>query len=93
MCDRNNWCLAESIVAFSWEPTGTKFALIHGESPNVSVSFYNVCKGSGGRVELLKKLPKRQANHLFWSPTGQFIVLAGLRRYFCCLYCLESIFS
>ena len=24
-------------------------------------------------------LDKRQANHLFWSPNGQFIVLAGLR--------------
>ena len=25
-------------------------------------------------------LEKRTANHLFWSPNGQFIVLAGLRR-------------
>lgn len=24
-------------------------------------------------------LDKRQANHLFWSPNGRFIVLAGLR--------------
>ena len=37
---------------------------------------------------LIKKLPicyletfeKKQANFLFWSPSGTFIVLAGLRR-------------
>ncbi len=28
---------------------------------------------------LSETLDKRQANHLFWSPNGQFIVLAGLR--------------
>jgi len=26
-------------------------------------------------------LEKRSVNHLFWNPNGQFIVLAGLRRY------------
>lgn len=27
---------------------------------------------------LLKKFEKRACNHLYWSPSGQFIVLAGL---------------
>lgn len=27
---------------------------------------------------LLKKFEKRACNHLFWSPNGQFIVLAGV---------------
>lgn len=27
---------------------------------------------------LLKKFDKRACNHLYWSPSGQFIVLAGL---------------
>ena len=32
------------------------------------------------QVELLKTMDRRQANHLFWSPAGKFIVLAGLRN-------------
>ncbi|XP_063444701.1 eukaryotic translation initiation factor 3 subunit B-like [Mytilus trossulus] len=67
----------ESVMAFAWEPTGNKFAFIHGESPRISVSFYSI---RAGKVELIKTLERRQANHLFWSPAGQFIVLAGLRN-------------
>lgn len=66
----------EPIQAFAWEPVGSKFAIIHGESPNISVSFYEVRVGQAPL--LLKKLEKRACNHLFWSPNGQFIVLAGL---------------
>lgn len=69
--------IKESIIAFAWEPNGSKFAYIHGEVPRISVTFCNI--RPGGKVEVLKTLEKRQANHLFWSPTGQFIVLAGLR--------------
>ncbi|ELT99648.1 hypothetical protein CAPTEDRAFT_163351 [Capitella teleta] len=68
---------AENIMAFAWEPVGTKFAFIHGEAPRICVSFYNIKKA--GHVEHLNTLEKRQANHLFWSPNGRFIVLAGLR--------------
>jgi len=28
----------------------------------------------------IETLERQQANHLFWRPTGQFIVLAGLRK-------------
>ena len=28
----------------------------------------------------LKKFEKRQCNNMFWSPRGQFVVLAGLRE-------------
>lgn len=66
----------EPIQAFAWEPVGSKFAIIHGESPNISVSFYGVKIGQA--PTLLKKLEKKACNHLFWSPNGQFIVLAGL---------------
>lgn len=66
----------EPIQAFAWEPIGSKFAIIQGESPNISVSFYGV--NAGQTPTLLKKLEKRACNHLFWSPNGQFIVLAGL---------------
>ena len=32
----------EPISAFAWEPTGSKFAVIWGETPRINVSFYNV---------------------------------------------------
>ncbi|XP_011498180.1 PREDICTED: eukaryotic translation initiation factor 3 subunit B [Ceratosolen solmsi marchali] len=68
--------IKEPIHSFAWEPVGNKFAIIHGESPSVNVSFYEVRCGHG--PALLKKLEKKACNHLFWSPSGQFIVLAGL---------------
>ncbi|XP_043485001.1 eukaryotic translation initiation factor 3 subunit B [Leptopilina heterotoma] len=68
--------IKEPIHAFAWEPVGCKFAIIHGEVPTVSVSFYEV--RFGHQPALLKKLEKKACNHLFWSPAGQFIVLAGL---------------
>ncbi|XP_060522683.1 eukaryotic translation initiation factor 3 subunit B [Cylas formicarius] len=66
----------EPVQAFAWEPVGSKFAMIHGELPNINVSFYEVRIGQA--PILLKKFEKRTCNHLFWSPGGQFIVLAGL---------------
>lgn len=66
----------EPIQAFAWEPIGNKFAVIHGENPNINVSFYEVRAGQAPVV--LKKFEKRACNHLFWSPRGQFVVLAGL---------------
>lgn len=47
------WSFVESISAFAWEPVGHKFACIHGDSPRISVSFYNVRKG--GMVELISE--------------------------------------
>jgi uncharacterized protein with WD repeat len=32
----------ENVMAFAWEPTGNRFAFIHGESPRICVSFYNL---------------------------------------------------
>nr|XP_003702862.1 PREDICTED: eukaryotic translation initiation factor 3 subunit B [Megachile rotundata]XP_012139853.1 PREDICTED: eukaryotic translation initiation factor 3 subunit B [Megachile rotundata]XP_012139854.1 PREDICTED: eukaryotic translation initiation factor 3 subunit B [Megachile rotundata] len=68
--------IKEPIHAFAWEPVGSKFAIIHGDIPSVNVSFYEVRYGH--QPALLKKLEKKACNHLFWSPSGQFIVLAGL---------------
>lgn len=69
--------IKDTIVAFAWEPVGSKFAIIHGDSPHISVSFYGVRPGAS--AVLLKKFERKQCNHIFWSPNGQFIVLAGLR--------------
>eukprot|EP01120_Amphizonella_sp_Union-15-10_P013936 TRINITY_DN6582_c0_g1_i1.p1 TRINITY_DN6582_c0_g1~~TRINITY_DN6582_c0_g1_i1.p1 ORF type:complete len:668 (+),score=165.09 TRINITY_DN6582_c0_g1_i1:58-2061(+) len=74
--------IPDSVIAFSWEPKGHRFALIHGsDSLRPSVSFYtmNVPKSMSQKLKRLKEpLDKRAANHLFWSPMGRFIVLAGL---------------
>merc|ERR1712198_596602 len=69
--------IKENVHAFAWEPIGSKFAIIHGEMQSLNVSFYGV--KTGQTPTLLKKYERKSANHLFWSPTGQFIVLAGLR--------------
>uniref|UniRef100_A0A8C7MKJ4 Eukaryotic translation initiation factor 3 subunit B n=3 Tax=Salmoninae TaxID=504568 RepID=A0A8C7MKJ4_ONCKI len=66
-----------SIIAFAWEPNGSKFAVLHGESPRINASFYHV--KNNGKIELIKMFDKQQANSIFWSPQGQFMVLAGLR--------------
>jgi len=67
----------EPVLAFAWEPVGSRFGFIHGEAQRINVTFYNI--QPKGKVVLLKTLERRAANHLFWSPAGQFCVLAGLR--------------
>jgi len=70
--------LKENIHAFSWEPRGDRFAIIHGENANrPDVSFYSLVEQ---QLKKLKTLEKRLANCLFWSPAGSFIILAGLRN-------------
>ena len=63
------------------EPKGHRFAIIHGDGARPDVSFYSMIEGDGGakKVHLLKTLKSKTANHLFWSPNGSMIVLAGLK--------------
>mmetsp|Transcript_11158 Transcript_11158/g.16863 ORF Transcript_11158/g.16863 Transcript_11158/m.16863 type:complete len:692 (-) Transcript_11158:98-2173(-) len=68
----------ETILAFAWEPTGSRFAIIHSANPSqkLDVTFYDLTEDG---VVTLKTLEKRPASHLFWAPQGGFILLAGLR--------------
>lgn len=68
--------IKEPIIAFAWEPVGGKFCLIHGDNPNTSVSIYSV--KAGGGVSLINKFERMQCNHIFWSPHGQFVLIANL---------------
>lgn len=68
--------IKEPIQAFAWEPVGSKFSIIHGDPANICISFYQV--NTGQAPTLLKKFERKPFNHLFWSPSGQFIVLANL---------------
>ncbi|XP_031556262.1 eukaryotic translation initiation factor 3 subunit B-like [Actinia tenebrosa] len=69
--------MKEAIIAFAWEPGSSKFCILHGEAPRISASFYDM--EIQGSVELQKTYERRQANNIFWSPNGQFCVLAGLQ--------------
>ncbi|CAH2036264.1 unnamed protein product, partial [Thlaspi arvense] len=67
----------DEIIDFSWEPNGHRFAVIHGDLPRPDVSFYSMKTAQhGGRVSKLVTLKAKQANALFWSPTGKHVVLA-----------------
>jgi len=67
--------IEDNIVAFAWEPVGSRFAIIHGHPVRPSVSLYNLPET---KLELLKRLENRSASHLYWSPTGDYLVIAGL---------------
>ncbi len=45
---------------------------------------------AGQTPVLLKKYERKTANHLFWAPTGQFVVLAGLRSMNGCLEFVDT---
>eukprot|EP01112_Ceratiomyxa_fruticulosa_P016156 TRINITY_DN4848_c0_g1_i1.p1 TRINITY_DN4848_c0_g1~~TRINITY_DN4848_c0_g1_i1.p1 ORF type:complete len:666 (-),score=150.28 TRINITY_DN4848_c0_g1_i1:61-2058(-) len=71
--------IKDPVIAFAWEPKGDRFAIIHGENAlKPDISFYEV---DSNKVRLLKTIEKKQSNSLFWSPKGQFIVLAGLKNF------------
>lgn len=67
--------IKETIQAFAWEPVGTKFAVIHGEPPSTSVSFYEV--KTGQTPSLLKKYERKACNQLYWAPSGTSRTLLG----------------
>ncbi|KAI3923934.1 hypothetical protein MKW98_012723 [Papaver atlanticum] len=69
----------DNIMAFAWEPKGHRFAIIHGDARKVDVSFYSMRTATcTGRVSKLTTLQGKNASALHWSPSGRFIVLAGL---------------
>jgi len=71
--------IKDTISAFEWEPVGSRFCVIHGESPRICASFYQVEEKQLGQVTLVKQLEKKACNTISWCPSGQFCVLAGLR--------------
>eukprot|EP00041_Stephanoeca_diplocostata_P010259 m.162919 g.162919 ORF g.162919 m.162919 type:complete len:646 (-) comp18088_c0_seq1:138-2075(-) len=67
--------IKEKILNFAWEPVGSKFAVLHGESPRIALNVYG---STDGKVELLKSIERVTANGIFWSPRGRHLVVAGL---------------
>ncbi|KAA8515782.1 hypothetical protein F0562_018607 [Nyssa sinensis] len=84
----------DKIIAFAWEPKGHRFAVIHGDSPRPDISFYSMrSTHNTGRVSKLTALKGKQANALYWSPAGRFIILAGLKSFNGQVCCNFSNFS
>ena len=68
----------DKVIAFAWESKGSRFAMIHGDGSRPDISFYTM-KDKGGKMKFITTLKSKPANALYWSPTGRFIVLAGLK--------------
>ncbi|KAL9225539.1 hypothetical protein vseg_001448 [Gypsophila vaccaria] len=72
----------DKIIAFAWEPKGHRFAVIHGDNPRPDISFYSMkTTHHTSRVSKLTTLKTKQANALYWSPGGRYIILAGLKGF------------
>lgn len=41
----------DKIIAFAWEPQGTRFAVVHGDGPRYNISFYSM-KNDKGKSEV-----------------------------------------
>jgi translation initiation factor 3 subunit B len=73
----------DAVVDFAWEPAGTRFGLLHvgADGPRPAFSLYDMCppRTAAPGVVRVGTAPNQQANTLFWSPAGKFLVLAGLK--------------
>ena len=61
---------------------GSRFAILHGDGPRPTFSVYAMrqdLKSSVRGVSLVGSQPSKQANCMFWSPQGKYMVLAGLK--------------
>jgi len=67
--------MKDKIEHFAWEPTGSKFAIIHGESAKTDCSIFEM---ADGKVTKTKVYERVEANALYWSPTGRHLVIAGM---------------
>lgn len=67
--------IEDNIVAFAWEPVGSRFAIIHGNPARPNVSIYEL---GPKKLKKMVTLENRPANCLYWSPTGDHLVVAGL---------------
>jgi translation initiation factor 3 subunit B len=72
--------IKEPVIAYQLEPHGNRLAIIHGISPRIRLSLYNISKSKGSIAELITIMGTKQVSDIFWSPRGQFFVLAALKR-------------
>jgi len=76
--------LKGTVDSFEWEPKGSRFAVLtvpEGSTPTSSrrdVSFYDL---KNKKLTLLKTFEKKPITNLYWSPKGNFVVMAGLKGF------------
>lgn len=87
--------IKDPMLCFAWEPHGERFATIttndpahgaanvQGQGPTTLktiIQFYYLDRSKALEgFRPLKKIDKKTANYLFWSPQGRHVVLATLR--------------
>jgi len=71
----------QQVVDFTFEPNSYRFAYIYGDSAaRGNVDFYTMGSGRSGdkKMQKLYTLENKPCNHLYFSPMGNYLVLAGL---------------
>ena len=60
----------DKIIDFAWEPHGTRFAVLHGDTQRPSLSLYEMkdMKNTVRGVQLVATQANKQVNCLHWSP-------------------------
>eukprot|EP01084_Bolivina_argentea_P286494 491464_1 len=68
------------ITYFCWEPSGDRFAVIHGGTKRIepNVTIYRV-QNNMRSVKILE-LPKRRCNELYWAPEGGRLIIANVDK-------------
>ncbi|KAF8642321.1 hypothetical protein AX16_009591 [Volvariella volvacea WC 439] len=76
--------IKDTVMDFSWEPKGERFAIVSTSDPNLGnpgvtvktdVSFYQLDRAKND-FKLLRTLANRTSNAIRWSPRGRHVVLA-----------------
>ncbi len=71
--------LRNEVIAFAWEPCGDRFTIVHGDARRSGVTFWTMKGGEeGDELTEVVTLEDVSVNHLYWSPQGQNILMAGV---------------
>lgn len=54
--------------------------MLYGISPRIKLNLYGIKIIKGATPDLLQTVNTRLMNHLSWSPRGQCLVLAAIKR-------------
>ena len=68
---------SEPVVAMDWDPRGDKFCVISGDGPRFNLALYDM---AGGEMKRVFHAVKKEVNSVFWSPTGRFLLCAGMKQ-------------
>lgn len=74
----------EKLGTMAWEPKGDRFCVMYGPNDVVTKVQVKILKMNTDGVSKAAHLPVVERttmfNHLFWSPTGRYLILAQLKR-------------